>query len=34
MKIDRIKDILSGYGPEKGFDFVISAVRELSKKSN
>ena len=32
MKIDRIKDILSGYGSEKGFDFVISAVRELSKK--
>ena len=32
MKIDRIKDILSGYGSEKGFDSVISAVRELSKK--
>ena len=32
MKIDRIKDILSGYGSEKGFDFVISAVLELSKK--
>ena len=32
MKIDIIIDILSGYGSEKGFDFVISKVRELSKK--
>lgn len=31
MNIGKIKDILSGYGSEKGFDFVISKVRELSK---
>lgn len=34
MKIDKIIDILSGYGSEKGFDFVISKVRELFKKKD
>lgn len=31
MEINKIISILSDYGSEKGFDFVISAVRELSK---
>ncbi len=29
MNIEKIRDLLSDYGSEKGFDFVISAVREL-----